>query len=123
MRWKDGGEPIWDVLTRKQIEKRRDRGGYRNSSHSPWDTDYVAMCLKTGIRAIARWTPQSSERVGISNAVAYEEAIERGQHAAAVGMLGDSAVSGLLSMGQFPQDEAVETEAEQLPASDTNGTA
>jgi len=127
VRWKDGTDPIWDVLTRTQIDKRRDRGGYQQTRDrgrpSPWDTDYVAMALKTGVRAIARWTPQSSERIGVHQAIAYEEAIERGQAQAAITSLGDQAVTGMLSMGQYPQDDAVAAAEEQLPVSDTNGNA
>jgi recombination protein RecT len=121
VRWRDGGEPIWDVLTTRQVNKRRDRGGYSRSSMSPWDTDYVAMAQKTGIRAIAKWTPQSSERVGVAQAVAYEEASERGQYSAAVSALGEGVATGLVSMGQFPQDEPAE--AEPVPLSETSGIA
>jgi recombination protein RecT len=62
VRWKDGGEPIWDVLTVSQIMKHRGRSASANASFSPWKSDFVAMALKTGVRAIAKWAPSSTER-------------------------------------------------------------
>lgn len=67
------GEPEFQVLTRAQIEKRRDRSRAKNAG--PWITDYEAMCLKTGVRALAPWIPQSAE---FARAVALDEAADRG---------------------------------------------
>lgn len=52
-------DPVFVVLSRAQIAKRRGRSQAGNSG--PWQTDFEAMCLKTAIRALWRWMPKSSE--------------------------------------------------------------
>ena len=116
VRWKDGGEPIWDVLTRKQIIARQKRGG-AGDGFSPWKTDFEAMALKTGVRAIARWAPTSTERISVTQAIAYEEATERNDPVGAANALGEQAAQGLLTMGTFP------TEAEPAENSSDAGNA
>lgn len=71
---KGADDPVFVVVTRKQIEAARARGG--NRSYSPWATDFVAMALKTAIRRLMKWVPQSLE---VASVVAAEEAVERGQ--------------------------------------------
>lgn len=64
VRLKDAGsEPLFTVLSRAQVEKRRNRGGSASGSFSPWQTDYVAMSLKTAIREVIKWAPRSAEMV------------------------------------------------------------
>lgn len=64
-----GGEPIFTVLTRAEVEKFRSRS--RASNNGPWVTDYEAMALKTAIRRIFKWLPKSAE---MSIAAAVDEA-------------------------------------------------
>jgi recombination protein RecT len=110
-----GLDPIWDVLTRDQIEQRRRRS--KASGDGPWVTDYIAMALKTGVRSIATWVPSSSERIApLAQAVAYEEALERGRHGQAIAALGDAAQETLHQLGAFPQEdepEAIEAAGEE----------
>jgi recombination protein RecT len=97
-------EPIWDVLTRSEIEQRRKRS--KASSEGPWVTDYVAMALKTGVRKIATWVPSSAEKMAPLNAaVQYEGAMELGNPRRAVGALGDKAEEALDAMGAFPTQD------------------
>lgn len=70
-----GGDPIFEVLTRREVEDRRARGGSSAGRSSPWDTDWEAMAMKTAIRALWRWLPKSSE---LASAIAHEESVERG---------------------------------------------
>jgi recombination protein RecT len=107
VRWRDGGEPVWDVLTRSQIERRRSRGG-GGDAFSPWRTDYVAMALKTGVRAIARWVPSSTEKPALQQAIAYEESVERGAPRAAIAALGDEPQAILESHGVDMGEDAAD---------------
>src|SRR6185503_8153679 len=73
------GEPIFTVLTRAQVEKFRQRS--RAKDAGPWVTDFAAMALKTAVRRLFTWLPQSSE---MALAAAIDEAPELGQRQAAV---------------------------------------
>lgn len=64
-----GGEPIFTVLTRAEVERFRARSRAKDSG--PWVTDYEAMALKTAIRRIFKWLPKSAE---MSMAAAVDEA-------------------------------------------------
>jgi recombination protein RecT len=108
--WRDSGKPIWDVLTRRQVEKRRDRGGYDPKKMSPWKTDFTAMAQKTGVRDIARWAPTATERTILTSAVSYEEAAERGLQAQAVMALGEKPAEILDNIGAFPTNEPMDAE-------------
>lgn len=57
-KYKSGGYNFV-VLSRARVEAIRKRS--RASSNGPWVTDYVAMALKTAIRRLATWMPQSVE--------------------------------------------------------------
>jgi recombination protein RecT len=108
-----GLDPIWDVLTREQVEMRRKRS--KAQTDGPWVTDYVAMALKTGVRAIATWVPSSAERtLPLAAAVAYEDAMERGRASQAAAALGADAQDALASMGAFPTDEDEDDVAEVI---------
>jgi recombination protein RecT len=58
---KVNGDPQFVVLSRKQIDKARGRSASGNSSSSPWNTDYVAMALKTAIKRLCKYLPQTVE--------------------------------------------------------------
>jgi recombination protein RecT len=105
-------DPIWDVLTRSEIEQRRKRS--KASSDGPWVTDYVSMALKTGVRKIATWVPSSAERMTpLHTAVAYEGALELGKGERAVGALGERAQETLEAMGAFPTQDDDDEPAHQ----------
>jgi len=55
------GEPQFVVLTRKQIERTRASSQGAKSSYSPWNTHYVEMALKTSLRKLCKWLPQTVE--------------------------------------------------------------
>jgi recombination protein RecT len=67
---KVNGDPQFVVLTRKQIDKTKasSRGG--SSSFSPWNTHYVEMALKTAIRRLCKFLPQTVE---VAQALTTEE--------------------------------------------------
>lgn len=73
------GEPLFTVLTKAQVEKYRQRS--RAANAGPWVTDYTAMALKTAVRRLFTWLPQSAE---MALAAAIDEAPETGQRQAAV---------------------------------------
>lgn len=54
----DGGHQF-EVMSRADVEERRDRGSAGESG--PWATDFDAMGAKTVIRQLQRWLPQSPE--------------------------------------------------------------
>ena len=112
-----GMDPIWDVLSRDQIEQRKKRSASAKSSSSPWTSDYVAMCLKTGVRAVSTWVPSSTEKPQPAlAAIAYEEANERNRGAQAIAALGDGAAETLHQLGAFPiEDEAPAEDTGEVP--------
>jgi recombination protein RecT len=59
-RLKDGGH-VFRVMTRRDVERHRDRFVKRIKADSPWNTDFDAMALKTCIRALAKFMPASVE--------------------------------------------------------------
>lgn len=76
---RDSDRPVFVVLTREAIEEARKRGGSRK--FSPWQTDYVAMAMKTAVRRLYKWLPKTLE---MATAAAIDEAPENGQHQIAV---------------------------------------
>ena len=94
----EGGEPIFTVLTRAEVDRYRHRSRAANSG--PWTTDYEAMCLKTAIRRLYRWLPKSAE---MARAEAFDEAPELGRNQLTAA---DPEVVGLLqSQGLEPDAE------------------
>jgi recombination protein RecT len=72
-------DPIFEVLTREQVEARRKRSMAKNAG--PWVTDTIAMMRKTAIRALWPYLPKSAE---MASAEALDDAGERGRHIATV---------------------------------------
>lgn len=105
-------DPIFVVLSRAEIEQRRDRGGYGSSSMSPWKTDFIAMAQKSAVRALFTWMPRSAE---MARAVSVEEAHDSGR--STVAELPDSAVAALLDSGAADESEIIDVE----PADDYTG--
>lgn len=110
----EGGEPIFTVLTRSEIEKYRDRS--RASKSGPWVTDYEAMALKTAVRRLFRWLPKSAE---MARAVEVDEALETGRSQLAAA--DDGVVALLQGQGLDVASEVeagVEAQAEDMPERD-----
>lgn len=98
----EGGEPIFTVLTRAEVEKYRGRS--RASNSGPWVTDFEAMALKTAIRRLYRWLPKSAE---MARAEAFDEAPEIGK--SQIGAADPEVINILQSHGV---DAPIEAEAE-----------
>lgn len=71
-RLRDSEDPIFVVLTKREIEGYRTRG----QGGGPWQTDYEAMALKTAVRRLYRWLPKSIE---VASALRVDEAPEIGR--------------------------------------------
>ncbi|MCC6642755.1 MAG: recombinase RecT [Deltaproteobacteria bacterium] len=67
-------EPMFVVLTWAQVLKYRNRSRAKDSG--PWVTDTTAMALKTAVRRLFTWIPQSSE---MARAVEIDQAPEIGR--------------------------------------------
>jgi recombination protein RecT len=55
------GDPQFVVLTRRQIDKTKASSQGARSDYSPWNTHYVEMALKTALRRLCKWLPQTVE--------------------------------------------------------------
>ena len=78
--FKDGSRSF-GAMSRKEVEKIRDGSrGYQSAKQyrkeSVWDTDFVAMGIKTVIRRLCKFLPKSPE---LATALAMDVANERGQ--------------------------------------------
>ncbi len=107
-------DPIFLVMPRAQIERRKKRSGTAGSSYSPWATDYEAMALKTVVRGIVKWAPRSTE---MATAVEIEDRTDRGAPIAPA--LPGDVQQHLLESG-FAENEQPEEPSPQ-PESDQNG--
>lgn len=67
---KIAGDPQFVVLTRRQIDRARSSSRGADSSYSPWTTHYVEMAMKTAIRRLCKFLPQTVE---IAQALTLEE--------------------------------------------------
>lgn len=108
----DGGEPVFTVLTRSEVEKYRARS--RASNNGPWKTDYEAMALKTAIRRLFRWLPKSAE---MARAAAIDEAPEMGRPQLAAA---SEEVIGLLQGQGYDVDSELqgEPDGDDVPVND-----
>src|SRR5690606_7095111 len=68
------GEPVFVVLTHGQVERYRARSMAKNAM--AWSKDWEAMAMKTAVRRLFTWLPQSAE---MATAAAVDEAPEIGQ--------------------------------------------
>ena len=59
-KFRDGGYLI-HVMSKEDVEKRRQRSAAAKSSFSPWVTDYDEMAKKTVIRSMFKYLPVSPE--------------------------------------------------------------
>lgn len=67
---KINGDPQFTVLTRRQIDKIRNSSASAKSDMSPWKSHYVEMALKTALRRLCKWLPQTVE---MANATEQDE--------------------------------------------------
>lgn len=88
------GDPQFVVLTRRQIDKVKAQSQGASSSYSPWNTHYVEMALKTAIRRLCKYLPQTVE---LATALASDE------HTLTLGDLG-----GISTMGDDADDIAID---------------
>lgn len=58
---RDGGTSKVVVVGPEEIDRARDASATGKSSHSPWQTDFGAMVLKTAIHRLSKWVPTSAE--------------------------------------------------------------
>jgi recombination protein RecT len=72
-KFKDGGSQFV-VMTKAEVESIRGRS--RSGSKGPWQTDYVAMALKTVIRRLAKTLPMSTNA---NRAIHVDEQADRGE--------------------------------------------
>lgn len=64
------GDPMFKVLTRRQVERVRDSSQGGSSEFSPWRTNFVEMAQKTAIKRLCKFLPKSVE---VSAALEREE--------------------------------------------------
>jgi len=100
-------DPVFQVLSRAQINARRKRSASANDG--PWVTDFDAMARKTAVRALWPWMPKSSE-MGVVEAL--EQAGDRG--ISQVEVLDPSVIEALERQG-LTEAEPVADEAEPDP--------
>lgn len=58
---KVNGDAQFVVMTRRQVDKVKASSQGAKSSYSPWNTHYVEMALKTALRRLCKWLPQTVE--------------------------------------------------------------
>lgn len=109
-----GTLPIFEVLTRKQVEQRRARG----QGGPAWRTDWGAMALKTAVRNALKWCPKSGE---VARAFAVEEYQERGSTYAPELMAGELQIGQV--GGSFTDDGEIIDEDVAPPKSEPAATA
>ena len=67
------GHTDFMVMTVPEVEQHRMRS--RAKDNGPWQTDYVAMALKTAVRQLCKWLPQSVELENqLSKEIEYDTA-------------------------------------------------
>lgn len=67
---KVAGDPQFVVMTRRQIDKVKAQSKGAASGRSPWTTHYTEMALKTALRRLCKWLPQTVE---MAQADAHDE--------------------------------------------------
>lgn len=108
-------ESQFEVLTKAQIEARRQRGAA--ADEGPWITDYEAMCKKTGARALWKWLPKSAE---MARAEALDDAADRGAQLTAL----DPSVAEAMVKGGLVEDaELVDNATGEVKATVPQGEA
>lgn len=121
--FKDGSR-TFVAMSRKEVEKIRDNSkGYqaakRYKKESVWDSDFVAMGLKTVIRRLCKFLPKSPE---LATALAMDAASEQGK---AQNLNLDDVIEGnytpvIIDDDQVPEEKE---QRESTPGQGNEGTA
>lgn len=114
-----GGGVQFEVMTRSQIEKIRDRGGAKLGG--PWKTDAPEMWRKTVIRRLFKLLPMSVELVKVyeredEDGVLEGEFIPGDTVPAGSGDSRTDQLAGMLGEGEAPAEGAPEQTPDQAPA-------
>jgi recombination protein RecT len=113
-----GADPIFLVMPRSQIEKRKNRGAAKFSPNTPWATDYEAMALKTVVRAAIKWAPRSAE---MATAVEVEDRTERGSNI--INALPSEVQQHLLTSGTVTEADYDDSQEQPEPSAEDDGRA
>lgn len=113
---KVNGDPQFVVMTRRQIDNVRAQSSGARSGQSPWTTHYVEMALKTALRRLCKWLPQTVE-------VAQADAVDG--RSLALGEFGEITTIDAGTIGHshdVERDDAIEaTVTEQEPVTNDAG--
>lgn len=101
------GEPVFVVLSMQQVEKYKARSMSRNSG--PWVSDPEAMIMKTAVRRLFTWLPQSAE---MARAASLDEAPETGTSQSAVW---DPSVTDVLESQGVELPEGADPDTGEIP--------
>lgn len=108
------GDPQFVVMTRRQIDKVMAQSAGARSNRSPWTTHYTEMALKTALRRLCKWLPQTVE---LARA---DEADGKDLHFTNLGDIGhsvDPSTDDYIELEQAPDNVDAET-GEILDAED-----
>ena len=97
---KVNGEPQFVVLTRAQVDATMASSPGARTKKSPWTTHYVQMAMKTAIRRLATWLPQTVEMA---------QAIEYDDRSLELGDLTAPDDAGQIGHQPFDEDNVIDT--------------
>ena len=108
------GEPVMRLVTKKEIDQARAQGG-RNSP--AWRDHYAAMAIKTAIKRLAQWLPQTKMDEAFAAEDKYIEAEAKPAETQQVGMSLET-MNAMMQAGQGVAVEAPQEApaVEQAPA-------
>jgi recombination protein RecT len=111
------GEPQFVVLTRKQVDRARAVSKTGDRRDSPWSTYYVEMALKTAIRRLCKYLPQTVE---LAHAQTVEDTpLSLGDLSAAAGFTTvQEDDEDVLDAEEVSQDEIEAAQSDELAAPD-----
>lgn len=105
------GEPVMRLVTKKEIDQARAQGG-RNSP--AWRDHYAAMAIKTAIKRLAQWLPQTKMDEAFAAEDKYIESESKPAETPQVGMSLETMNAMLqASVAEAPQEAPA---VEQAPA-------
>lgn len=107
------GEPVMRLVTKKEIDQARAQGG-RNSP--AWRDHYAAMAIKTAIKRLAQWLPQTKMDEAFAAEDKYIETEAKPTETPQVGMSLET-MNAMMQAGQGVVEAPQEAPAvEQAPA-------